>query len=281
VLKERIITASILVPIVVGLIFFSPPFLLAVLLGGVIVLGAKEWVRFFQWPDSFANIFIAVVIALLMMGYAVTSTGIMVNTLLWMVSIAWCGAFFWILRVRFPMDANVGAASQVAQFPVTRNAAAVLGCVLLVPCFVALLYLHGDERYGPSFLLFCLTVMWVADIGAYFSGKRWGKTKLAPRVSPGKTWEGVTGALVLTAVWAVLGAYMLGLDENKIGYFVVICVIAAAFSVVGDLFESMFKRFAKVKDSGQLLPGHGGVLDRIDSVTAGAPVFVLGLNMMV
>lgn len=275
-LKERVITASILVPIVVGLIFLSPPFLLAILLGSVIVLGAKEWVRFFQWPDSFAKVFIAIIIALLVVGYAITSMGMVVNILVWMVSIAWCGAFFWILKARFPTDTN-----QVAQFPVTRNYAAVLGCVLLVPCFVALLYLHGDERYGPGFLLFCLTVMWVADIGAYFSGKRWGKTKLAPRVSPGKTWEGVTGALVLTAVWAVLGAYMLGLDANKIGYFVVICVVTAAFSVVGDLFESMFKRFAKVKDSGQLLPGHGGVLDRIDSVTAGAPVFVLGLNMMV
>ncbi|NOY74018.1 MAG: phosphatidate cytidylyltransferase [Gammaproteobacteria bacterium] len=280
-LKERVITAVILAPIVVGLIFLLPTALLAVLLGVIIVLGAREWARFFQWPDDFSKIFILAVAGLLVVGYALSFMSIVVNALLWMVSIAWIGAFFWILRVRIPVDRGVETVNEVALFPIKKNVAAVLGGGILIPCFVALLYLHGNDRYGPGFLLFCLTVMWVADIGAYFSGKRWGKTKLAPSVSPGKTWEGVAGALVLTAIWAVLGAYMLDLDKNQFGYFVVICVVTAGFSVVGDLFESLFKRLAKVKDSGQLLPGHGGVLDRIDSITAGAPVFVLGLNMMV
>lgn len=280
-LKERVITAVILTPIVVGFIFLLPTALLAVLLGIVIVLGAREWACFFQWSDNCSKIFILAVAGLLVIGYVLSFMSIVVNALLLMVSIVWVGAFFWILKIRFPVDGGVGTVNEVAPFPITKNVAAVLGGGILIPCFIALLHLHSSDRYGPSFLLFCLTVMWVADIGAYFSGKRWGKTKLAPRVSPGKTWEGVAGALVLTSIWAVLGAYMLGLDKNQFGYFVMICVVTAGFSVVGDLFESLFKRLAKVKDSGQLLPGHGGVLDRIDSVTAGAPVFVLGLNMMV
>ncbi|HEX9140139.1 MAG TPA: phosphatidate cytidylyltransferase, partial [Steroidobacteraceae bacterium] len=112
------------------------------------------------------------------------------------------------------------------------------------------------------------------DIGAFFAGRAYGRIKLAPRVSPAKTWEGVIGGLLLATALGVGGAYWFG---EPVSLFVPLCLATAAFSVVGDLTESMLKRSVGMKDSGRLLPGHGGILDRIDSVTAAAPVFSLGL----
>ena len=133
------------------------------------------------------------------------------------------------------------------------------------------------NEFGPGYVLFLLLLIWVADIGAYFAGRRWGRRKLAPAISPGKTWEGVWGAAAAALVFALVGAVVLGVG----------CALArrswrsawstVGFSIVGDLFESMLKRQRGVKDSGSLLPGHGGVLDRLDSLTAAAPVFLLGL----
>ena len=136
------------------------------------------------------------------------------------------------------------------------------------------MYLHS-VHYGYVFYIIALVA--VADIGAYFSGKRFGKTKLAPNLSPGKTREGVYGALVLALLWAILGAAIGGHGGFDGLLFVVFSMLAAVMSVLGDLFESLIKREAGAKDSGTLLPGHGGVLDRIDGLLAALPVFALGL----
>jgi phosphatidate cytidylyltransferase len=155
---------------------------------------------------------------------------------------------------------------------------------VLVPAWCALVVLHGGILHtttpGPYYVIVLLMLIAVADTSAYFGGRRWGKKKLAPQVSPGKTWEGVFAAFVGVGICTTFGASLLGYTEQ--GWlqgllFMMFSVVTAAFSIVGDLAESMFKRHAGVKDSGNLLPGHGGVLDRIDSVTAAAPVFVLGL----
>ena len=129
-------------------------------------------------------------------------------------------------------------------------------------------------------MIYLLTLVWVADIGAYFSGRRYGRHKLAPGISPGKTWEGVAGGLVLNALWISL-VFLLS-DGWGISYlsFLVLGLITSAISVVGDLYESILKREAGLKDSGKLLPGHGGVLDRIDSIIAATPVFISGLYML-
>jgi phosphatidate cytidylyltransferase len=128
----------------------------------------------------------------------------------------------------------------------------------------------------PSALLFALVIIWAADIGAYFAGKSFGRVKLAPRISPGKTWEGVIGGLV--AVVLVLIAVRLYWIEINVAVIIPFCLAVATLSVVGDLTVSMFKRSAGLKDSGRVFPGHGGVLDRIDSVTAAAPLFALGIG---
>jgi phosphatidate cytidylyltransferase len=122
--------------------------------------------------------------------------------------------------------------------------------------------------------LILLSLVAAADIGAYFTGRRFGRTKLAPQVSPGKTWEGVLGGAVAVSVVALLWIWM-GLFAWR---FLVVALAVFAASVVGDLTESLFKRGAGLKDSGSILPGHGGILDRIDSLTAAAPVYVLGLH---
>jgi len=127
---------------------------------------------------------------------------------------------------------------------------------------------------GAQWALFVLALAFAADTGAYFAGRNFGRIKLAPRVSPGKTWEGVIGGTVLAAVAGALAAQWFGLPQRL---FVPLCVAGAAFSVVGDLTESMFKRASGLKDSGRLFPGHGGVLDRVDSVLAATPVMCLGL----
>ena len=143
--------------------------------------------------------------------------------------------------------------------------------MVLVPAWAAL-----DQLYMqmPNLLLFALLIVWVADIGAYFVGRGFGRVKLAPEVSPGKTWEGVLGGLAAVTVLAALGSRLLDIE---IAVLVPLALAMAMLSIVGDLTVSMFKRAAGVKDSGTLFPGHGGVLDRIDSVTAAAPLFALAL----
>ncbi len=121
-----------------------------------------------------------------------------------------------------------------------------------------------------------MSIVWVADIGAYFTGRRWGRRKLAPAISPGKTWEGALGALLLVAAYGVAGAWWFTASPADGAVLLAVVLVAGSVSIVGDLFESLLKRAAQRKDSGTLLPGHGGVLDRIDSLTAAMPVFALG-----
>jgi len=156
----------------------------------------------------------------------------------------------------------------------------MIGILLLVPTWMALVGLHHSPTYGPYFVVYLILLTSVADTGAYFGGRRWGKNKLAPALSPGKTWEGVGSALIATMLFSVLGALILNVGSGQplsIAKFILLSMIVVAFSIVGDLIESLFKRLVKLKDSGTILPGHGGILDRIDSMTAAAPIFVLGL----
>jgi phosphatidate cytidylyltransferase len=151
---------------------------------------------------------------------------------------------------------------------------ALAGIVVLLPSWTLLVRLHGNDALGAKLAFTLLLIVWAADVGAYAFGRLFGRTKLAPAVSPGKTWEGVTGGLVTAGLAAALAASWLGLPATRL---VPLAVATALISVLGDLTQSMFKRNVGLKDSGRLLPGHGGVLDRIDSLTAAVPVFVVGL----
>ena len=147
----------------------------------------------------------------------------------------------------------------------------------LAPTWIALTHIAQTWQRGAQWVLFILVLAFAADTGAFFAGRRFGRHKLAPQVSPGKTWEGVAGGLLLAALAALLGGHWLGVPLARI---LPLCLVGAAFSVVGDLTESMFKRASGLKDSGRLFPGHGGVLDRIDSALAATPVMSLGLVLL-
>ncbi|MCS6946099.1 MAG: phosphatidate cytidylyltransferase, partial [Steroidobacteraceae bacterium] len=151
------------------------------------------------------------------------------------------------------------------------------GVLSLLPLWLAVVWIRSAVPDGSLWLLFALLVIVGTDTGAFVVGRRWGRIKLAPYVSPQKTWEGVIGGLVLALAVGLSGAHYFGIEMPKL---LPLCLAAAAMSVIGDLLESLLKRQAGVKDSGRLVPGHGGVLDRIDSLTAGMPVMALGLDAL-
>lgn len=149
------------------------------------------------------------------------------------------------------------------------------GVFVLVPAWAALAGLHRIPDLGPSLVMVLMCLVWATDTGAYFVGRRWGERKLAPNVSPGKTVAGLWGGLGVGLLTTAVAALVLGVGQWPL--FVIFCMLTVGFAVAGDLFESMVKRQGDVKDSGNVLPGHGGALDRVDSLTAAAPAFALGM----
>jgi phosphatidate cytidylyltransferase len=153
----------------------------------------------------------------------------------------------------------------------------LLGWIILIPTGMAMLDLRAANP-APWWLLGVMGLVWVADISAYFAGRKFGKNKLAPRISPGKTWEGVAGAMLGVLAYVLCVLYVSGMSQNYVLIF--FAMTGVMFSVMGDLFESAIKRLAGVKDSGTLLPGHGGLLDRIDALTSTLPLAALTLMLM-
>jgi phosphatidate cytidylyltransferase len=266
VLKLRIISALILVPLVVWVIFGLEKTSFAVAMLIVVSMCAWEWSRFiplrsilYQVIYTIAAILIVAVI------WQFTSQAVLVNSILGLALVWWLFALFWITRPGLFAD---GAAAQTLK--------SIAGWLMMTSCWLALVVLHSQN--GPYWVLFVLSLIWVADIGAYFSGRQWGGRKLAPQVSPGKTWAGVYGALAACGVYAVVASWLFNLSGKDIPGFLLVSMLTVLFSIAGDLLESLLKRHQDMKDSGQLIPGHGGILDRLDSLLAAAPVFVLGLH---
>jgi len=258
-LKLRIATGVILSCLLLASLFLLPPRGTVLVIGAVLTIGAWEWARFGALARAPARLAYACAMALLYaLSWRWTSDPKHLLILLSIACVWWAMALLWL-----------------ALAPERRPAQLALPCgvPVLVPAFVSLARLQ-TAGHGPVLVLWLLLVVIAADIGAYFAGRSLGRHKLAPRVSPGKTWEGAAGGLAAAALVAWGGAAHFGLA-------VLPCVafgcLVGAFSVIGDLTESMFKRSAGLKDSGALLPGHGGVLDRIDSMTAAAPLYALGL----
>jgi len=150
------------------------------------------------------------------------------------------------------------------------------GTLAIVPAWAALVLVHHGEPNGHRWLLTALAIVWAADSGAYFAGRAFGRRKLAPRISPNKTVEGLLGGLAAGLVVALGFGWLAGVAAADIGWLLLVAALAVLASVLGDLFESLLKRHAGAKDSGSVIPGHGGVLDRIDGVLAALPVFALG-----
>ena len=260
-LLQRIVTAVILVFILVVVFFRLPPMAAAIVLLAFALIAAWEWGGF-VWPGQLV-VRVAYVggLALLMTSSAVLFPARLPLQALLLVSLIWWAlALLWV--VRFPIHFG-------------RATGAVCGVMVLVPAWTALFVLLKNSAFGPAYVLLVLAIVWAADIGAYFVGRRFGRNHIAPKVSPGKTWEGAIGGLLAAGIAASVGGAVM---ELPILTLVPLAVCAALLSILGDLTVSMFKRSAGLKDSGQLFPGHGGVLDRVDSVTAAVPLFVLGAS---
>jgi phosphatidate cytidylyltransferase len=180
----------------------------------------------------------------------------------------WCLAALWLRHYDFASDHDTHAR-------VFKLAAATLS---VIPAWCALALIHASQPHGNRWLLVALMIVWAADSGAYFAGRRFGKTKLSPRISPNKTVEGMIGGVVAGMLVALVAAPLVdpGIHPKELVYVAIVAIWTILFSVVGDLFESLLKRHVGAKDSGTLIPGHGGVLDRIDSVLAALPVFAIG-----
>jgi phosphatidate cytidylyltransferase len=232
---------------------------MAAIVGILWVLGAWEWARFARL-DGGAQSAYAVACALCMIATFATAGPVAASVILGVALVFWLLAFGAV--VSYPR-----------QFSMTI--VGVAGFAVLVPSWLLLARLHGAAPLGRELAMTVFAIVWAADVGAYTFGRLFGRVKLAPAVSPGKTWEGVTGGVAAAAAAAFGAAWLLKLPA---GALVAIGVATALVSVVGDLTVSVFKRNVGLKDSGTLLPGHGGVLDRIDSLTAAVPVFVLGVR---
>jgi phosphatidate cytidylyltransferase len=240
----------------------------SLLIALVVFVATWEWGKLVQLSPAAWTIFILIVAVTAGLVTADKITPSETRIICFAAMVWWVAAAVWVIRFR----ANV---PQI----ISPWRGLIAGCLVLLPSFVSLCAMHREMVSGPAYVLFLFYMIWAADSGAYFMGRRIGRHKMAPDVSPGKTWEGLAGGLTAAVVVAVLGEGLLGLSGNAMVWFVPLCVFVMLVSVIGDLLESLFKRNAGVKDSGRLLPGHGGVMDRIDSITAAAPAFYLGLSL--
>ncbi len=269
-MKTRILTALVLAPIAIALILFVPTVVFAMITGAVFLYALWEWTRMLGLRNNGVRSVVVAVHGLLMLGLWLSRGSA------WWWGVILAGVSWWLIAALWLRHFSFGVA------PTKENTALKLaaGFLIVVPAWCALLQVHGGVGHGPWWTLFGLMLVWVADSGAYLAGSRWGTTKLAPRISPGKTWAGVYGALVASAVVGVIGAWLLGMRGVALAGIFLLAMLTVLASIVGDLFESLIKRHGNVKDSGDLFPGHGGMFDRLDSVFAALPIWAVGLALL-
>jgi phosphatidate cytidylyltransferase len=260
-LRQRVPTALLLAALVVAILFWLPPGVAVTAVMVVVTAGAWEWAGLAGIAAQSGRIaYAAAVMACVAFAWLLAMPGLHV--------LLWCSAAWWLAATAWVVLAP-GAGGRVGT--------AVAGFLVLVPAAVGLGRIAELAPDGQLLLLFLLVLVAAADVGAYFGGRTFGRRKLAPRVSPNKTWEGFWSGIVAAACAAAVGGWLLGAQLLP---WIVVCLLVALVSVVGDLVESMFKRKAGLKDSSGLLPGHGGVLDRLDSLSAAGPMFLLGLQVI-
>lgn len=271
-LKQRVITALVLAVIFLTALFGLPAGYFSFFIGAVLLVGAWEWASLSGFSAvwqrlvySFA-LLILLVVASRYLGFEGEASPQLNNLVIRDLLIVGCG--WWALALLLVQ--GYPSSSVLWGHKVLRLA---MGVMVLIPTWVALVYVR-QQNNGAWLVLLLMLVVAVADSGGYFAGRRFGKHKLAPAVSPGKTWEGFAGGFLANCLLALILSQVLGASLLLV---LALIVPTSLISVLGDLLESMVKRHAGAKDSGSILPGHGGILDRVDGITAGAPVFALAL----
>lgn len=263
-LKTRILTAVIILPLFLAALLYSTPIFWMALLLGLTVTGAREWSRLAGFPVGMTAAYL--ILTALVGGELLF--------ILYRTEDAHTPVFLWLYGASFAFWAMVVPVLLQSGRPISnRFLCALTGWMVLLPTCLAMYQLRS---INPHILLGFMATVWISDTAAYFSGRAWGKHKLAPAISPGKTWEGVAGALVAVTLYAS-GWHALA-DTGSPGWILIpLLLLLVVLGIIGDLFESLMKRHAGLKDSGNILPGHGGILDRIDALTSTLPVAALAL----
>lgn len=279
-LKERVLSAIVLIAAVLAVLFLFSPFYFALALGAIVVLGVWEWTQFARFKQAVWRFVVTAISGAFLFLWILSNADYidagrafsdLAEPLLLVAVIWWFVALGMV--VTYPKTAGIWGKSLILQLIFAFNT--------LVPFLIAVASLRLENYtvnslHGVQLLFYVLILVWAADSGAYFAGRAFGKHKLAPKVSPGKTWQGVMGGLLTACVLAFAFISFVGeslfLHGNLVN-LTALSVATVAISVLGDLTESMFKRESGIKDSGNIIPGHGGILDRIDSLSAAVPFF--------
>lgn len=272
--RTRLLAALVMAPLAIAAVLLLPTPWMAALSAAAFLIGLWEWLKLAEIDDTIARGVLVLVNLLLMVALVWASRSasggsLVLLQIMVMIGVGWwCLAALWLRHYDFASDHDTHAR-------VFKLAAATLS---VIPAWCALALIHASQPHGNRWLLVALMIVWAADSGAYFAGRRFGKTKLSPRISPNKTVEGLVGGVVAGMLVALVAAPLAdpGIAAKQLIYVAIVAIWTILFSVVGDLFESLLKRHVGAKDSGSLIPGHGGVLDRVDSVLAALPVFALG-----
>ncbi len=264
-------TAAILIPIVFISILYLETSVFKWPLAIVTALAAIEWFTIIglnSWKKKSIGFIALLVLTIVAINLRVISISV------FSISV-WSAVFIFVVCY-----SNRPLTNRVTFLLSNEVISTCITAVILTLFWVSAIQLHQFSALGPQQLLYAMVLVWLADTGGYFAGKRFGKRKLAKEISPNKTWEGVAGALILGSLWIVI-SFVVGISGTiSLLAWSVLSLVTLSISIIGDLFESVFKRLFNVKDSGNLLPGHGGILDRIDSLLAAIPVFAAGIYFL-
>ena len=279
-LKTRIITAVVLLAVFITILFYSPTIILSLVVSIIISLASWEWGRFIWGVDSRSAIYYSLLmqtlLVILIYGIQLSNLEIVVKLNDLLMATLWFSIIFWITAVPFIL-------SRKLQFSVKNNTQflAIAGVIIFISDWYAFTLLRDK---GLWVLLSVFMIVWTADIGAYFTGKKIGKHKLAPQLSPGKSIEGAIGGMVAVCILGIIfyagnlsSSNFFNIIGQQYSWLILIplSIFLAGMSIVGDLFESQLKRLSNMKDSSGLLPGHGGVLDRLDALLPVLPIAAL------
>ncbi|MDH5358514.1 MAG: phosphatidate cytidylyltransferase [Gammaproteobacteria bacterium] len=267
-LKQRLLTAAVLIPLVIVCVLYLPTVIFQWLMIGVVVLAALEWFSIIGYKTRNTTVFsLVALLFIIVLGFALPANVLSISSL-----IIWATVLLLVSRY-----AHTALPAVIRKLLMQPLIALAIASLMLALFWHSAVQLHQSSDMGPQQLLYVMVLVWLADSGGYFAGKKWGQLPLAKAISPNKTWEGVAGALVFGLLWAIAGHYLELAPSLTLTAWTLLSTATLLISIVGDLFESLFKRGHKIKDSGNLLPGHGGMLDRIDSLIAAVPVFSAGL----